>query len=102
MWNFIREYRIGSYRIAFRKNEKSLLEEFHLLGYKVMQSGESQSMFRSNILLPLPWSNNKPTKKIYQASSRQSIASCRLPETSVDFKRTAQHYIPAGRTLRSN
>jgi hypothetical protein len=78
-------------------------EEFTILGFKALQSVESQLMFRRKMSPPFSGSKNKPRKRPggkHNSFILKMEATCSI-ERSVGFQRSIWHYsyIPEDRTL---
>jgi hypothetical protein len=77
-------------------------EEYHILGYNVVQSVESQPKFRRNISLPSSGSKNCLHADFLLSlffSTLKMEAIC-FSETSVDSQRTTRSYIPEDYTFQ--
>jgi hypothetical protein len=72
--------------------------------YNSVQSGESQSTFRRNILSPYSVSKIKPSKnpawsRLLEEQALKIEAICSF-ESSFNFHRTTRHYIPEDRAFQ--
>jgi hypothetical protein len=97
------------------KKKEQITEEYCLLGYNTVWSVENQPAFRRNILPPSSGSKNKVSKKpelclppaftlvsCSAYSSTLKMEAICSSETSVDFQRTTQRYIPEDGTLHNH
>jgi hypothetical protein len=74
-------------------------EECHLLGFNIVQSIESQPMFRKNIASIFRVEKQAEQETSVKAGVKQVIGSF---ETSVDFQRITQRYIPEDSTIHNH